>query len=325
MTATSEWGEEIKNDVTVRMGLVILSGDGMSFHCYLCDKAVKSRHPYSPASYLGKAGHIHNDKHKKKLDVKLCNMRREKQRVADGKQPEKAIKYHAQSTIMGFFGSRSTSTTTSRSTTFQSTTSRTSTSAAVAGKFYISYVSTVIPIINMPLTFVPTSCLGRSTTASIATGCTGVIPLKVCKPVGSAYNLTIVHKYGRLDPGSDYRLKEIGENTLVYNLYHNNCTCVGMHLVGKKQGDIRCNVCMKMWTERSSRIKTRMKGRIDNLKRAESLLLQPNLTPENANSMRDFSFTGAQSLNDNGQRLKEMVKECLQCEYMYICMYVLFD
>ena len=61
-----------------------------------------------------------------------------------------------------------------------------------------------------------------------------------------------------------------------------------------------------------------MKIRIDNLKRAERLLLIPNLTQEDARSMRDFSRTGAQSLNDNGQRLKEMVKERNECEYMYI-------
>lgn len=129
-------------------------------------------------------------------------------------------------------------------------------------------------------------------------------------------------KYGRLDPESDYHLKEVGENTSLYNLYHNQCTGVGIHLVGKRQGGIRCTFCMGMWTTKSSRIKKRMKGRIDNLRRAESLLLVPSLTPDNANSMRDFCRTGAQSLNDNGQRLKEAVMERLECEYMYICMCV---
>ena len=67
-----------------------------------------------------------------------------------------------------------------------------------------------------------------------------------------------------------------------------------------------------------------MKGRIDDLRRAESLLLVPNLTPDNANSVKDFSRAGAQSLNDNGQRLKEMVKERRKCECMH-AMHVLFD
>ena len=179
---------------------------------------------------------------------------------------------------------------------------------------------------HLPLYLLPTP-LGQSTTASIARRCTGVIPLKLYEPVGSDYNLTIVHKYGRLDPQSDYHLKEIGENTSVYNLYHKQCTGVGIHLVGKKKGGNRCLFCMEMRATKSSRIKKRMKGRIDNLSRAESLLLVPNLTPENANSMRDFSQTGAQSLNDHGQRLKEMVKDRHQCEYIfvnvYVCMHVM--
>ena len=127
-------------------------------------------------------------------------------------------------------------------------------------------------------------------------------------------------KHGRLDPQSDCHLKEVGENTSACNLYHNQRTCAGTHLVGKKQGDVRCKFCMELWTTKSSRIKTRMKGRIDNLRRAESLLLVPNLTPDNANSMKDFSRAGAQSLNDNGQRLKDMVRESLQCEHLCVCM-----
>ena len=122
---------------------------------------------------------------------------------------------------------------------------------------------------------------------------------------------------------SEYILKAVGE-TLTYNLYHNNCTGRGVHLVGKRQGGIRCVKCMDLWTRKSSQINKKMKGRIDNLKRAESVLLLPNLTQEDAKSMRDFSRTRAQYLNDNGQRLKEMVKERRECEYMYI-IYVLFD
>ena len=336
LTARSEWGEEIKNDVAVRMGLVRLSIDGMRFDCYLCDSTVKARHPYSPDSYLGKGGHRYNDKHKKELAAKLWNTRREKQRFAEGKLPAKANKTMMQSTMMGFYRRGSTSTTTSRPST--STTSRaaatstaatwttasTNTNSAVAGKFSMYLVAVLLFIIlkyasNFYTIYLHFSFLGRSTIASIATGCMGVIPLKFCEPVGSDYNLTIVHKYGRLDPKSDYHLKEVGEDTSVYNLYHNNCTGVGIQLDGKRQGGIRCVICMELWTKKSSRIKTRMKSRIDNLKRAESLLLVPNLTQENATSMRDFSRTGAQSLNDNGQQLKEMVKERHQCECMYVC------
>jgi len=59
-----------------------------------------------------------------------------------------------------------------------------------------------------------------------------------------------------------------------------------------------------------------MKGRIDNLRRAESLLLKPTLTEEDANSMTDFTRTGDQSLNDHaGKRLKDMVRERLACEW----------
>ena len=151
-TARSEWGEDIKNDVAVRMKWVILSIDGTSFHCYLCDKTVKARWNYSPDSYMGKTGHIHTDKHQKELDTKLWNIRRQKQRIADGKQPEKEVKNFAQSTMMGFFrrGSTTSRTSTSRSTTsqstssststIQSTTSRTSSSSATAGKFYYLYL-----------------------------------------------------------------------------------------------------------------------------------------------------------------------------------------
>lgn len=236
-----------------------------------------------------------------KLDAKLWNIRWQKNRIAKGKQPEKVVKHFAQSTMMGFFCGGSTATTTSRSTRSQSITSRTLTPSQSTTSNTLTRQSTNSSVV----------------TASIATGCTGVIPLKLCEAIGSKYNLNIVHKYGRLDTMSEYILKAIGE-TLTYNLYHNSCTGMGVHLVGKRQGGIRCVKCMDLWTWKSSRIKKKMKSRIDNLKRAERLLLIPNLTQEDARSMRDFSRTGAQSLNDNGQRLKEMVKERNECEYMYI-------
>ena len=300
-TARSEWCEDVKNEVAVRMKWVILSIDGLSFRCYLCDKTVKARWAYSPDSYMGKTGHIHTKKHIMKLDAKLWNIRWQKNRIAKGKQPEKVVKHFAQSTMMGFFCGGSTATTTSRSTRSQSITSRTLTPSQSTTSNTLTRQSTNSSVV----------------TASIATGCTGVIPLKLCEAIGSEYNLNIVHKYGRLDTMSEYILKAIGE-TLTYNLYHNSCTGRGVHLVGKRQGGIRCVKCMDLWTWKSSRIKKKMKSRIDNLKRAERLLLIPNLTQEDARSMRDFSRTGAQSLNDNGQRLKEMVKERNECEYMYI-------
>ena len=160
--------------------------------------------------------------------------------------------------------------------------------------------------------------LGPSTTASIATGCTDAIPLKCCELVTSSYNLTIAHKHSRFDPQSDYHLKEVGENNLVHNFYHSNCKGVGTHLVGRKQGGNCCEISLKLWAEKSSRIKSRTKSRIDNLERAESLLLAPNLTQEHATSMRDFCRTGAQSLNDDGQRLKEMANERHQCDYVCV-------
>ena len=47
------------------MRLALMTGDGMLFHCYLCDSNAKARHSCSPDTSLGKVEHVHNDKHKK--------------------------------------------------------------------------------------------------------------------------------------------------------------------------------------------------------------------------------------------------------------------
>ena len=99
---------------------------------------------------------------------------------------------------------------------------------------------------------------------------------------------------------SEHMLKDIGE-TSTCNLYYDDCTGRGVHLDGKRKGGNRCDKCMDLWTRKSSQIKNKMKGRINNLKRAENLLIVPDLTEEHAKSMRDFSRARAQSLNDNGQ------------------------
>ena len=101
-TTRSEWDDEI-NDEAVRVRLELLSGDGMSFHCYSCNSTAKPWHPCSADSCLGEVGRTRDNKHKKQLDATLWNMRREKQRIANGKHPEKAIKMHSQSAMMGFF------------------------------------------------------------------------------------------------------------------------------------------------------------------------------------------------------------------------------
>ena len=85
-------------------------------------------------------------------------------------------------------------------------------------------------------------------------------------------------KHGRLDPQSDYHLKEVGDDAFECNLYHNNFKVLGAHLVGRKQGGNRCEIYLKFWTEKSSRSKSMMKSYIDKFKRAESLLLVPKLT-----------------------------------------------
>lgn len=132
LKARSEWGEEIKNDEAVRLGFVKLSADGKSFDCYLCDATVKARHPFSPDSYMGKTGHCYTDKHVKNLGAKLWNMNRAKQRAAQGKKPDKEVKYGRQTSMIGFFrrGPTSTTTTSRPSTSTTSRSVTTSTSAA---------------------------------------------------------------------------------------------------------------------------------------------------------------------------------------------------
>jgi len=132
LNARSEWGEDIKNDEAVRLGFVKLSADGKSFNCYLCDATVKARHPFSPDSYMGKTGHKYTDKHEKNLQAKLWNMDRAKQRAAQGKKPDKEVKYGRQTSMIGFFrrGPTSTATTSRPSTSTTSRSVATSTSAA---------------------------------------------------------------------------------------------------------------------------------------------------------------------------------------------------
>ena len=285
------WDDAIKNNMTVLHGWVQLHPLGKSFHCYLCDSMAKAWPFYSRACYLSPTGHRESDKHQSKLQARLWNIKREEQRIANGKQLKTTLstkKPSKQSTMIGFFKVKpkaASTTATSEATTATSAASGT--------------------IESLP-------------TALIIKGCTGIIPMKLCESARLELNLTIVHAYSRLDPKSDYNLKEVGEGTLICNIYHNECTKEGIHLRGKKQGGNRCEQCANYWTKRSSKIKMSMKNRIANLKRAELLLLVPNLTPDDARSMSDFLRTGGQVLNTHGQRLKEIVRARLKCECVLI-------
>ena len=284
----TKWDDDIKNDAAVRKGWVKLSSDGMTIDCRLCDSIFNARQPFSGASYLGVKGHKESTKHTKKLAEKQFAEKRDAKRIAEGKPLQNPVKSFTQSTIS--FGRRSTKT-----DSVQTQVSATSTASANANQ------STDDTSTTMP---------------AILKGCTGVIPLKLCKDVGSKLNLSIVHRFARLDPNSAYELKEVQEGSDFFNLYHKSCTNESVHVGGTKQAGNRCVDCSGLWTEKSSKISKAMKGRIDNLRRAESLLLKPTLTEEDANSMTDFTRTGDQSLNDHaGKRLKDMVRERLACEW----------
>ena len=296
----TEWDDDIKNEEAVRNGWVKLSSDGNTIGCLLCDSVLNVRHAFSGSVYMSDKAHRESVKHRRKLSEKKYAVAREAQRIAKGKAPEKSAKLFKQSSMGGFFSKKPR----------PQATSSASTTSAIGGQ------STNIP--NTSITLRQSTPAASMPTASIITGCTGIIPLKYCKAVDSELNLSVVQKFGRLDPKSAYELKEVGKRTDLYNLYDKTCDNDPVHVGGKKQAGNRCAKCMDMWTEKSSSIKSAMKGRIANLKRAETMLLKPTLTEDDSTSMTNFTRTGDQSLNDHaGKRLKDMVKARLACECMF--------
>jgi hypothetical protein len=138
--------------------------------------------------------------------------------------------------------------------------------------------------------------------------CNGVIPLNK-KTINE--HLERLFKYAcRNNPQTDYCLKMIGD-TLMCNIFHDDCTGEGFPYTGSVNAGLRCPKCQALLKSKGTKLKTMAQAKGTLFKEVMLSILATELSADNASALDCFSRTKEADLNEDGLVLKSRAKALL--------------